>query len=122
MSFNWGPQHIVPTETLKTYSGHIQLRETLDGELLEKDLETLGMPLQVMRIVTPWYYRMKGEETWIKIGESDDRERHFAVSWDTTGLHNGQYEILTLMHVTVHGGEQPSTIARENMIEVTVEN
>jgi hypothetical protein len=122
MSFNWGPHYIVPTEALKTYSGNVQLRETLDGELLEKDLEALGLPTQVVRIVNPWYFRKKGEETWIKVGESDDRGRNFAVSWDTTKLENGQYEVLGLMHAIAHGGDQEAIIARENTIEITVEN
>ena len=122
MSFNWGPHYIVPTEALKTYSGNVNLRETLDGELLEKDMEALGFPVQVARIVNPWYYRKKGAGTWIKIGESDDRARNFAVSWDTTKLENGQYEVLGLMHAMVHGGDEEAIIARENTIEVTIEN
>ena len=122
MSFNWGPHYIVPTESLKKYSGNVQLRETLDGELLEKDLEALGLPPRVTRIVNPWYFRKKGEDTWIKIGESDDRARNFAVSWDTTKLENGQYEVLGLMHAVVHGGDEEAIIARENTIEVTIDN
>lgn len=122
MSFNWGPHYIVPTESIKTYSGNVQLRETLDGELLEKNLEALGLPPKVAKIVNPWYFRKKGDTTWIKIGESDDRGRNFAVSWDTTKLENGQYEVLGLMHAVAHRGDEESIIARENTIEITVEN
>jgi hypothetical protein len=122
MTYDWGPRYIVPTEALKTLSGNIQLRETLDEEMLGKDLEALGLPRQVLRIVNPWYCRRKGTETWVKIGESDDKERNFAVSWDTTRLENGQYEVLGLMHAIAHRGDEEAVIARQNIIEVTVEN
>jgi len=74
------------------------------------------------RIFSPWYYRKKGASTWIKIGESDDRARNFAVSWDTTKLENGQYEVLGLMHAIARDGDEEAIIARENTIEITVEN
>ena len=102
MSHDWGPHYIVPTEALKTYSGNVLLRETLDEELLGKDLDALGLPHAVVRVVNPWYCRRKGTGTWIKIGESDDKERNFAVSWDTTQLDNGQYEVLGLIDKLLH--------------------
>jgi hypothetical protein len=54
MSYDSGPYYIVPSEVLKTYSGSVRLREKIDEELLSKDLETLGLPRQVVRIVNPW--------------------------------------------------------------------
>jgi hypothetical protein len=122
MLHDWGPYYIVPSEVLKTYSGSVRLREKLDEELLRKDLETLGLAQQVVRIVNPWYYRKKGTGTWIKIGESDDKSENFPVSWDTTKLENGQYEVLGLMHVIVKRNEQETAVARQNFVEVTVEN
>jgi hypothetical protein len=122
MSYDWGPHYVVPSEVLKTYSGSVQLREKLDEELLSKELDALGLPQQVARIVNPWYYRKKGTGTWIKAGESDDKSENFPVPWDTTKLENGQYEILGLMHVIVKRGEDEATIARQNVVEVTVEN
>jgi hypothetical protein len=122
MSHNWGPHYIVPTEALKTYSGNVLLRETLDEELLGKDLDALGLPHAVVRVVNPWYCRKKGTGTWVKIGESDDKERNFAVSWDTTQLDNGQYEVLGLMHAIAQGDDEEAIIARQNIVEVTVEN
>ena len=56
------------------------------------------------------------------IGESDDRHENFPVRWDTTGLESGQYEILGLMHVFVRKDGGETAIARENVVEVTIEN
>jgi hypothetical protein len=122
MSYNWGPHYIVPSEVLKTYSGSVQLREKLDEELLRKELEELGLVGPILRIANPWYYRRKNTESWIKIGESEDEQENFPVRWDTTGLEKGQYEVLGLMHVFVKKDGEETAIARENVVEVTVEN
>jgi hypothetical protein len=107
---------------MKTYSGAVQLREELDEDLLRKELEEMNLSGPVVRIVNPWYYRSKNTETWIKIGESADKAQNFPVRWDTTGLKNGQYEILGLMHVFVRTNGEETAIARENVVEVNVEN
>jgi hypothetical protein len=91
MSVNWGPHCIVPSETLKTFSGRVLLRETFDEELLKKDLAALGLPGEPMKATNPWYCRKKGTETWIKIGESSDKRGHFPVPWANTNLENGEY-------------------------------
>ena len=122
MSYNWGPHYIVPSEVMKSYSGAIQLREELEEDLLHKELEELGITGPVLRVTNPWYYRKKNTDTWIKIGESSDRQQNFPVRWDTTNLENGQYEILGLMHVFVKKNGEEKAIARENVVEVTVEN
>lgn len=122
MSYNWGPHYIVPSDVLKTYSGAVQLREEFDEELLRKELAELGLEGSVVRIVNPWYYRRKNSETWIKIGESEDRQQNFPVRWNTSSLENGQYEILGLMHVFVKIDGDETAIARENVVEVSVTN
>ena len=122
MSINWGPHFIVPSEALKTYSGRVKLRETLDDDLLRKELDALGFSGAVVRISNPWYYRPKNTETWIKIGESEDKDENFPVSWDTSRLENGEYEVLGLMHVNVRRGDREQIIARHSIVEVTVEN
>ena len=122
MSHNWGPYFIVPTSIIEKYSGAVKLRETLDRELLAKDLAGLGLPQNVVRITNPWYYREEGTETWIKVGESDDEKQDFPVTWDTTKLENGQYEVLGLMHVFVREGDREEAIARQSVTQVTVEN
>ena len=122
MSYDWGPHYIVPSEVLKTFSGIVKLREQLDEELLSKELETLGLAGVVRRVLNPWYYRKKGTDTWIKIGESDDKPENFAVALRTTDLENGQYEVLGLMHVFVEKDNVEHAIARENVVEVTIEN
>jgi hypothetical protein len=122
MSYNWGPHYIVPSEVMKKYSGNVLLREELEEELLGKELAELGLTGSILRITNPWYYRRKNETTWIKIGESRDKPDNFSVRWDTTGLKNGRYEILGLMHVFVKKDGEETAIARQNVVEVTVEN
>ena len=122
MSHNWGPRYIVPSDVLKSYSGAVQLREELNEELLQKEMVELGLVGPVVRIVNPWYYRRKNTETWIKIGESEDKQQNFPVRWDTSSLENGQYEILGLMHVFIKVDSEEIAIARENVVEVTVKN
>ena len=122
MSYNWGPRYIVPSQVLKSYSGAVRLREELDEDLLRKELEELSLTGPIVKVTNPWYYRMKNNDTWIKIGESEDRQENFPVRWDTTNLKNGQYEILGLMHVFVKKDGEERAIARENIVEVTVDN
>ncbi|HUT69852.1 MAG TPA: hypothetical protein VMW89_04170 [Desulfatiglandales bacterium] len=88
MSVNWGPHFIVPSETLKTFSGRVLLRETFDENLLKEESAALGLPGEPMRATNPWYCRKKGTEPWIKIGESSEKKENFAVSWDTSKLEN----------------------------------
>jgi small-conductance mechanosensitive channel len=122
MSYNWGPHYIVPTEVLKSYSGMVLLREEFDEELLRKELEALGITGPIAKITNPWYYRRKGTDTWIKIGESADEHQNFPARWDTTSLKNGQYEVMGLMHVFVKKNGTETAIARQNVAEVAVEN
>lgn len=122
MSHDWGPHFIVPTGTIEDYSGSVLLREYLDRDLLAKDLSEQGLPQTVERITNPWYYRKKGSETWVKVGESDEEKQDFPARWDTTQLENGQYEILGLMHVFVAQGGVEAVVARQGTAEVTVQN
>jgi hypothetical protein len=122
MSYNWGPHYIVPTDVLQSYSGAVVLREEFDEELLRKELEALGVTGPIAKINNPWYYRKKGAETWLKIGESSDEHQNFSTRWDTTGLKNGQYEVMGLMHVFVKKNGTETAIARQNIVEVKVQN
>ncbi|MBN1151908.1 MAG: hypothetical protein JXA58_01745 [Dehalococcoidia bacterium] len=122
MSSNWGPHFIVPSETLRTFSGRILLREYLDEETLRRDLDSMGLMGAVVRISNPWYIRPIGTDTWLKVGESDDQVSNFPVSWDTTRVENGSYEVLGLMHVYVKQGDQQAVVARQNVVQVDVRN
>jgi hypothetical protein len=122
MPYNWGPHYLVPSDIMKTYSGAVQLREVFEEDLLRRELDEFKLTGPIVRIVNPWYYRQKGTDTWLKIGESEDREQNFPVRWDTIGLKNGQYEILGLMHVFVRKNGGETAIARQNIVEVTVKN
>lgn len=122
MSYNWGPHFIVPSETLKEFSGHVQLREWLDEDLLAKELQEMGVLGSIVGITNPWYFRKKATGTWIKIGESAAKADNFPVSWDTTQLDDGEYEVLGLMHVIVRAGGKEQTIARQSIVDVTIKN
>lgn len=122
MPYNWGPHYIVPSDVFKSYSGNVLLREEFDEDLLRKELKELGLAGPVVRITNPWYYRRKNTDTWIRVGVSDDRGENFPVRWDTTKLENGQYEVMGLMHVFVNKNGEEKAIARENVVEVTIEN
>lgn len=122
MSYDWGPHFIIPSGVLKIYSGTVQLREEIDDELLEKELEALGLARPIVRITNPWYFRRKNSDTWIKIGESDNKSENFPVRWDTTRLEDGQYEVLGLMHVFVKKNGQEQGIARQSIVVVKVKN
>ena len=86
MSYNWGPHFIVPSDTLKKFSGHVLLREYFDEDLLNKELKQLGLEGIVEYVTNPWYYRKWNTSTWIKIGESENIRENFPVSWDTSCL------------------------------------
>ena len=122
MPYDWGPYFLIPSEALNKYSGSVRLREEFDEDLLGKELEELGIAGPIIRVTNPWYYRRKNTDTWIEIGESEDRRENFPVKWDTSSLENGQYEVLGLMHVFVKEGDEAKGIARQNIVEVTVEN
>jgi small-conductance mechanosensitive channel len=122
MSYNWGPYYLVPSQAIIGYFGTVQLREQLDEDLLCKELEELNLTGPVVKISNPWYYRKKNTDTWIMIGESSDKQRNFPVRWDTTNLEDGQYEILGLMHVFIRKNGEKTAIARQNIVEITVEN
>ena len=93
-----------------------------DEDLLQKELKDLGVSGHIEGVINPWYYRKKNKGTWIKIGESGEIEKNFPVKWDTTELKNGQYKVMGLMHVFIKKGREEKTIARQNVVEVTVEN
>ena len=122
MSYDWGPYYIVPSGVSQSYSGAIKLREQFDEALLKKELEALNLSKAILKISNPWYYRKKNTDTWIKIGESEDSLRNFPVIWDTSDLENGRYEVMGLMHVFVKKSNMEKAIARQNVVEVTVEN
>ena len=122
MSYSWGPHFIVPSATLRAFSGKVLLMENFDEELLKKELEELGCSGAPFKATNPWYYRKRGSDTWIKIGESADRQSDFSVQWDTTAIKNGEYQILGLMHVTLREGGDEFVICRQNSAKVQVTN
>jgi hypothetical protein len=122
MSYDWGPHFIVPSEGFEKFSGTVLLRENMDEKLLRKELEALGLKGAIEKINNPWYYRKKGTESWIKIGESNDIDENFPVRWDTSKLENGQYEVLGFMHVHVKEKDDEKVISRQRIVDVTIEH
>ena len=150
VQYDWGPHYLVPSKALSNYSGHVLLREEFDEELLRKQMEERRLRGSILRVTNLWYCRKKSSETWTKIGESSDILRDFPVTWDTTCLENGQYEIIGFMQafvrvndpvkweeVTMANGEyqrfgykpisvrrhlEKRVIGEQNIVEVTVEN
>ncbi len=122
MSYNWGPFFLVPSEKLHDLSGRVTLREEFNGELLQKELAELGFSGVPFKATNPWYYRRKGKDTWVKIGESADQANWFSVRWDTTTLKNGDYEVLGLMNVLLKQGAEEHVICRQNIANVTIKN
>ena len=146
MFYDWGPHYIVPSKALLKYSGCVLLREEFDEELLRKQIDERRLSGSILRISNAWFYRKKNSEMWTKIGESNDIRRDFAISWDTSCLENGPYEIIGFMQafvdsvkmdeVTLANGEyekwykpisvkkhiEKRVIGELNAVEVTVEN
>lgn len=122
MSYNWGPHYIMPTELIEKYQGSVMLRESFDEELLRKELRALKISGSVVKVSNPWYYRKKGDGTWTLIGESSDKDSNFSVTWNTRNLANGKYEILGLMHAFVSKSNTEKVVARQNIVEIIVEN
>ncbi len=104
-----------------SYAGTLCSKQ-FDEDLLSKELEEFGISEPIARITNSWYYRKKNTDTWIKVGESDERHENFPVRCDTTNLENRQYEVMGLMHVFVKKGAEERAIARENVVEIAVEN
>lgn len=122
MSYNWGPYFIVPSDTLRVLSGRVVLRENYDDELLKKELTELGYDGASVKATNPWYFRKKNTESWIKIGESSEKQNDFSVPWDTTSLENGEYQVLGMMHVSFKAGDEERIIARQNVMNVIIKN
>ncbi len=119
---SWGPQFLVPSIAIKKYFGRVVLRETLDDELLKKELETMDIPGHPVRYNNAWYIRKKGVHTWIKIGESWDRHRNFSVCFDTARFGNGKYQVLGFMSVTVKNEDAEVVIARQSIADFDLTN
>ncbi len=120
---HWGPQFLVPTITIKHYSGRVLLRETLDDEMLRKELEAMKISGRPYSYSNGWYIRKKGTLTWLKIGESTAREHDFAIRLDTTELENGAYQVLGFMSAKVKTDDRKEVIvSRQNIADFEIKN
>jgi len=119
---SWGPQFLVPSIVIKKYFGRVVLRETIDDELLKKELETMEISGHPVLYNNAWYIREKGILTWIKIGESWDRQRDFAVCFDTSVFRNGTYQVLGFMSVKVKNKDVEVVISRQSIADFELRN
>ena len=119
---SWGPQFLVPTISIKHYSGRVLLRETLDDEMLRKELDAMRVSGQPFAYSNGWYIRKKGTQTWIKIGESWKWEQDFAVRLDTTTLGNGTYQVLGFMSVKIKTDEKEIIVSRQSIADFVIKN
>ena len=120
---SWGPQFFVPTITIKHYSGRVLLRETLDDEMLRKELQAMNIDGKPVGFSNGWYIRKKGTQSWIKIGESTVREHDFAIRLDTTELENGTYQVLGFMSARIRTADMKEiVVARQNIADFEIRN
>jgi hypothetical protein len=121
-STSWGPQFLVPTASIKKYFGRIMLRETLDDELLKKELKILHISGHPIGVTNAWYIRKKGIQTWIKLGESSYRQRDFAVCFDSKDFENGTYQILGFMSIKVKTADKEFIVSKQNIADLDIKN
>jgi hypothetical protein len=119
---SWGPQFLVPTIAIKKYFGCVVLRESLDEELLKKELEALRIVGYTTGVTNAWYVRKKGNQTWIKVGESSKRQMDFAVRFDSTEFENGAYQVLGFMSVKVRTEDKDIIVSRQNIADLEIKN
>jgi len=120
---SWGPQFFVPTISIKHYSGRVLLRESLDDELLKKELEAMNIEGRPIAFTNAWYIRKKGTQTWIKVGESTAREHDFGIRLDTTELENGSYQVLGFMSAKVRTDDvKEVVVSRQNIADFEIKN
>ncbi|MCX5854931.1 MAG: hypothetical protein NTZ24_10290 [Deltaproteobacteria bacterium] len=118
----WGPQFIVPTIAIKKYYGCVVLRENYNDELLKKDLEDLSISGYPIGVSNAWFIRKKGTQTWVKVGESSNRQLDYAVRFDSAEFKNGTYQILGFMNVKVKTEDREITISRQNIADLEIKN
>jgi hypothetical protein len=121
-STGWGPQFLIPTVSINKYCGHVVLRETLDDDLLKKELMALRISGHPVGYNNAWYIRKKGIGTWMKVGESTDRKRDFAVCLDSKELRNGRYQVLGFMSIKVKTIDKEVIVSRQNIADLKVKN
>jgi hypothetical protein len=120
---SWGPQFLVPTISIKHYSGRVLLRETLDEAMLRKELDAMRVSGQPFAYSNGWYIRKKGTQTWMKVGESTAREHDFGMRLDTTELENGAYQVLGFMSAKVKTDDMKEIIvSRQNIADFEIRN
>jgi len=112
----------VPTIAIKKYYGCIVLRENYDDELLKKDFEALRISGYPIGVSNAWYIRKKGTQTWIKVGESSNRQLDFAVRFDSAELENGTYQILGFMSVKVKTEDKEIIVSRQSIADLEIKN
>jgi hypothetical protein len=101
----------------RTFSGRVMLRQSLPWDA-SRDAEMA----EAIRVTLTWYYRSPNSENWFSIGHSADATDDFSVTWDTSRLANGRYEVIGLLQLVTGDGQGEKTVARPTVTEVVVKN
>jgi hypothetical protein len=101
----------------------VLLRESLDDDLLIKELAAMNIDGRPVGFSNGWYIRKKGTQSWIKVGESTAREHDFGIRLDTTELENGTYQVLGFMSAKIRTGDMKEIIvSRQNIADFEIRN
>ncbi len=119
---NWATHFTASSDTSRTFSGRILLREEIDEALIRRTLDQLGLMGPIVKIKNQWFIRKVGEDTWLQVGESDEKASSFPVQWDSSTVQNGDYELLEQMNVFVKAGNEQKVVSRTNTLKVAVNN
>ena len=122
MSINWGLHYTATSDTSRVLSGRTLFKAEIDEALLRRDLDSMGLSGPIVGIMNDRYVRRVGQDTWLQVGTSGEKDSNFPILWDSTSVENGDYEMLDQMCVVVKEGATQSTITRQNIVRVAVQN
>ena len=122
MSINWGLHSTATCDTSRVLSGRTLFKAEVDEALLRKDLDSMGLSGPILGIISDRYIRRAGQDTWLQVGTSGEKDSNFPILWDSTSVENGDYEMLEQTQVVVKEGTAQSTITRQNIVRVEVKN
>lgn len=122
MSINWGLHFTATSDASRVLSGRTLFKAEVDEALLRRDLDSMGLSGPILGIMNDRYIRRVGQDTWLQVGTSGEKDSNFPILWDSTSVENGDYEMLEQTYVVVKEGATQSAIARQNIVGVAVQN
>ncbi len=122
MSINWGLHFTATPDTSRVLSGRTLFKAEVDEALLRRELDSMGLSGPILGIINDRYIRRVGQDTWLQVGTSGEKDSNFPILWDSTSVENGDYEMLEQTYVVVKEGATQTAIARQNIVRVAVQN